>query len=118
VLNQRVSAINSDIMNRYDISRKRDIKFAITSILLNIFFLLLNAPQTIIYFISKYVIKKSLFTDLYVHFFVSIPYLNHASVFFINLFVNTQFREELLNWFNEKKIFCKKGFNFLLKCFK
>ena len=103
VLNPRIAAINGDIMCHYDLSRKRDIRIAINSILLNLVFLFLNAPQSIFFFMSKYILNNSTYSTIYVQSTLILSYLNHASVFFINLIVNTHFREELLNWFNEKK---------------
>ena len=112
VLNPRSMAINSDLINQYDISRKRDIRFAITSILLNLIFLLLNAPQSIFFFISKYFIVKSRYSNFYVQSFLILSYLNHASVFFINLAVNTQFQQEILSFCSESM---KKFKNWFLK---
>ena len=86
----------------FDLSRKKDIKFAITSIMLNIIFLLLNGPFTLTYFVFNNFLRR--FGQLeFVKFMLLLSYLNHAGVFFINLAVNTQFKEELLNLYLETK---------------
>jgi hypothetical protein len=109
VLNPRIAAINGDLMCQYDISRNRDIRIAINSILLNFIFLFLNAPQSIFFFISKIIFNKSNYSTIYIQSALILSYLNHASVFFINIVVNTQFREELLNWLKEKKSIISKS---------
>lgn len=106
----KISPINSDLISECDKFRYRDIRLTINSIFLNIIFLLFNAPQSIFFFISKYFIIKSHYSNLYVQSVLILSYLNHASSFFINLTVNTQFRKELFSWFNEKIITFSKQF--------
>ena len=103
ILNTRMASINRDLETQYDLMRKRDIRLAINSILLNFIFLLFNGPQSIFFFVSRYVIKKRIFSDYHIQSALMLSYLNHASVFFINLMVNTKFRNELFDWFHEKK---------------
>jgi hypothetical protein len=107
ILNPRMTAINSDLITQNDISRKRDIRFAITSILLNLIFLILNAPQSVFFLINKFNTKYK-FSYLLVKSILLLSYSNHAGVFFINLAVNTQFQEELHQFWNEIKRKFKK----------
>jgi hypothetical protein len=82
-------------------TRRRDIKFAITSIAFNIIFLILNLP-----FALSAVIPNTTMSDIESYFLVILllflTYLNHATDFFINISVNKIFREEL------KILFCIK----------
>ena len=81
--------------------RRRDIKFSITSIAFNIIFLILNLP-----FALSSVIPNTTMSNIESYFLVILllflTYLNHATVFFINISVNKIFREEL------KILFCIK----------
>jgi hypothetical protein len=100
----RHAAMNasSSLPSSFDLSRKRDIKFAITAILLNIIFLLLNGPFTSSYFIFNNFLNRYGQID-FVRAILLLSYMNHASVFFINLAVNTQFKEELFSLYLETK---------------
>jgi hypothetical protein len=107
----RKAVLNPDTKSKNDTSRKRDIKFAITTILLNFIFLFLNGPQSMFFLISnKYFnYAKSGYSNLVVHLTIFMTYVNNTSVFFINLTANTQFREELLLMIYEiKKIYFKQ----------
>jgi hypothetical protein len=77
-------------------SRKRDIKFSITSIALNIIFLILNLP-----FALSAQIPNDLgnFCNFIVVLLLLLTYINHGTVFFINMFLNTLFFEELKDFF-------------------
>ena len=97
-----MNATNGQQPTTFDISRQRDIKFAITSILLNIIFLLLNGPFSLSFFIFNNYLGR--FGQVYfVKVILLLSYLNHGCVFFINFAVNTQFNEELLSLFLELK---------------
>jgi hypothetical protein len=108
VLNQRIAIANNDFSSKFEISRKRDIRFAITSISLNFIFLILNAPYTTFYFVMRNIVNQALIYFIDVRLICVLIYLNHASVFFINLAVNTQFKEELSKLYLEKKLFFSK----------
>ena len=47
ILNPRIAFVNNELVSNLDASRKKDIRFAINSILLNITFLIFNAPQSV-----------------------------------------------------------------------
>ena len=81
--------------------RRRDIKFAITSISFNIIFLMLNLPfglSTQIPNTMLPIIKRRFLVIL----FLFLTYLNHVTVFFINISVNKIFLEEFKILFNIK----------------
>jgi hypothetical protein len=108
ILNNRVATANNQILSSVDFSRKRDIRFVITSILLNIIFLVLNAPHTTFYFVMRNINNKFFLSTFDIRCILFLLYLNHASVFFINAAVNTQFKEELSKLYLEKKLFFSK----------
>ena len=57
---------------------------------------------TLTYFVFNNFLRR--FGQLeFVKFMLLLSYLNHTGVFFINLAVNTQFKEELLNLYLETK---------------
>ena len=96
---QRTKCYNKSI-------RQRDIKFAVTSITLNIIFLLLNLPYGIYSLASFYIqdfidkdVQNLLYAIIYVPF-----YINLTTVFFINVKVNSIFRNQLMNFLLPKQI--------------
>ena len=95
---------NSNASSKKDNLRKRDIKFAIVSILLNIIFLVLNGPFTIYSFLYDYILTDSYYSWMAIVIMLFLTYCNHAIVFFINIFVNKQFRDELYIILTRKKV--------------
>jgi hypothetical protein len=85
-------------------SRHKDIRFAIISISLNFMFLLMKIPYFIISLLNDY---TNLFQDKYelFKFILTITlasfYSNSATVFYVNIFVNTSFRNEFKKLFLE-----------------
>jgi hypothetical protein len=78
----------------------KDIKFAITSVTLNICFLLFNLPSNISLIVSKYVPMD---TDLNSLVYVSTIiwyYIDFGTLFYVNLFVNSIFKDELFKMFS------------------
>lgn len=83
-------------------SKKRDIKFAITSVTLNVIFLILNLPfcfYDLLYETFQIDADTQYFFDT---FLLMLYYVHHATVFFINLAVNSIFRNEMYNIFGRK----------------
>jgi hypothetical protein len=112
VLDPRIAAINANIISsNFDTSRKRDIKFAITSILLNLIFLIFNAPYSSFYFIVRNILNQDGYGWIYVRFILLLSYVNHSSVLFMNLIVNNQFKEEFKLWYSEKISIFKRSFS-------
>jgi len=92
----------SNIKN--DLSRKKDVKFAITSVALNIIYLALNTPfcaYRIIYEYVKQTIDPNLDSFLIAITFL-LNYTNYITVFFINFSVNSLFRQEFISLFKAK----------------
>ncbi len=88
-------------------SRTKDIKFAITSVVLNIIFLVLNIPFCIFAIVFSHVIK---FIDSEIDYFFYVftlffNYINFGTAFFINFVVNSIFRKEFLLLFRIKSHF-------------
>jgi hypothetical protein len=84
-------------------TRQKDIRFAITSITLNVIFLLLNLPYGVYSILVLNIsmnkdLEKLIYSIIYVPF-----YLNLTSLFFINLKVNSIFRNEFIRIFFSKK---------------
>jgi hypothetical protein len=108
IINNRVATVNNQILSSAEISRKRDIRFVITSISLNIIFLILNAPHSSFYFVMINILNQFTSQRINLSFTLLLSYLNHAIVFFINYAVNTQFKEELSKLYLEiKSIFSR-----------
>ena len=83
--------------NAENLLRPRDIKFSVTSIALNFSFLVLNLPLVTLNILWVY----SNFDDADFEFYNSIVslffYINFGMVFYINLFFNSIFRDEILS---------------------
>ncbi len=80
------------LTNQHDRNRlKKDIQFAISSIFLNLFFLILYLPNTVYSFI-----KTDLNTDLFVNIFTSLTYINFCDHFYILFCFNSVFRRRVL----------------------
>jgi hypothetical protein len=84
--------------------RAKDVKYAITSIALNIVFFVLNIPLVVFYLVGRYVPDF----ESTVYAFIGevallLYYTNSASVFYINLTVNSIFQDELLFFWREIK---------------
>ncbi len=82
---------------------KKDMKFASTSITLNVIFLILNSPYCFYTLLvdSLYVLVDPYLENLLFIIFLTLLYLNSCSVFFINYKVNSIFRKELLEFFSK-----------------
>ena len=89
----------SNQMNSNNPGRKRDIKFAITSITFNIIFLILNFPFGLSSLIPNNIMSLYQTYSL-LAFFSLLIYLNHGTVFFINYSINSMFIEEFDILFN------------------
>jgi hypothetical protein len=103
ILSQRNASSNRELFSSIDLSRKRDIRFVFASILSNIIFLIFNAPHTTFFFVTNNMMNQSTTATLNFQLTLLLSYLNHAIVFFINLAVNSQFKEELSNLYLEIK---------------
>ena len=89
--------------NTSNMTRQKDMRFAFTSIALNIIFILLNGPFYMINLLyATTSIFKSNTDDLFVFvssFFLLFFYINRASSFFINITFNKIFRNEFYKLF-------------------
>jgi hypothetical protein len=86
--------------------RQKDVKFAVTSVTLNIIFLILNLPYGIYSLLAFYIqdsIDKDAQNLLYAIIYVPF-YINLTTVFFINIKVNSMFRNEFKILILSKKI--------------
>jgi hypothetical protein len=93
----------SNYHNSSMMTRKRDIKFAITSITLNSIFLILNVPFGIYSLVIGYTDLDSKTTRLLDTCLLLVYYMNSGTVFFINWAVNSVFRYELYRSLGIKK---------------
>ena len=102
VFNSRESSSNNSV-----IAKSKDIKFAISSITINILFILSNSPYFIIILINDYSgvfsNKAYIFDFLYslTYFFF---YFNSIITFFANYFSNSMFKKEFNAFFAKCKI--------------
>jgi hypothetical protein len=85
-------------------TQNRDIKFAITSISLNILFLVTNIPITAYGIYGTYVTVDGEIDELINVIFLFIYYTSFGSIFYISLFVNSIFKEEFLILFFRRRI--------------
>ena len=82
--------------NNSSSSSRRDIKFAITVVSLNIMFLLLNFP------IALNDLPFTLMGDYFYHISLTFYYAYYSLGFYIQLIVNSDFRHEFLRMINIK----------------
>ena len=86
---------NSQVNNQ---TFKKDVRFALLSILLNIFYILFSLPVSILYLFSNYWLNP-----LYV-FFSFVYYLAYSANFYLIFSVNSLFRQEFYSLFIGSKI--------------
>lgn len=72
--------------------RTRDVKFAITSLALNVLFVVLKLPMTLYYLLDLYGRWKS--AEFY-NFCIELFFLNSSITFFVHLISNSLFRKQL-----------------------
>jgi hypothetical protein len=100
---------NSTLSN--DNIKRKDIKFAITSIALNCFFLMINIPFNI-YTVIKFKIESADSSIINFLAYAS-SYLNSSNLFYVNIVVNSMFRNEFMKMFSCKKIISNLSGSFL-----
>ena len=93
-------------------TKTRDIKFAITSISLNVLFLIFNLPTTLYNIIRFNLISHNLIqlNSIISPIIYLVFHLNYATLFYVNLIVNSLFRKEFLNMINQFKAKINKCF--------
>jgi hypothetical protein len=84
--------------------KKKDIKFAVVSIILNAIFLVLNSPFSLLNLFDVSIEDNSI-SDFVLSIRFFLYYLNFITVFFINISVNSIFRNEFFNLLKKKNIF-------------
>ena len=96
VFKSRRSSTNSSLSS---VNKSKDIKFAFTSILTNIIFILFNLPVFLVDLINDYTKVTDGLFDVYLVFNAIsyfVYYSNNFLTFFINYYVNSMFKKELL----------------------
>ena len=79
---------------------KKDIRFAITSISLNISFLILKLPHSFFTFLEFFLTEIDESTDAFIYTLLSIfMYSHHGSLFYLTFITNTAFRKEFISLF-------------------
>lgn len=93
-------------------TKTRDIKFAITSISLNVLFLTFNLPTTLYNFFRFSLVAYNLIQlDSIISSIINFVFnLNYATLFYVNLIVNSLFRKEFLNMISQFKAKINKCF--------
>jgi hypothetical protein len=95
-INHLKSAPNSSA-KKTNKNQNRDAKFAITSITLNVMFLITNVPIAFYSIYDFYVtVEPNLDILLYICTLL-LCYINFGSIFFINYYANSMFKEELMS---------------------
>ncbi len=82
--------------------RLKDVKFAFTSITLNVIFLVLNIPFCIFSLTTIYVSIDINYLILFKSIIFVFYYLNFATVFYVNIIVNSMFKNEFFHLFRRK----------------
>jgi hypothetical protein len=80
----------------------RDVHFAITSLMLNVIFLLMTLPCYIFYFFTLDPTETTPTQDMITSILDTLFYMHHGSLFFINFIFNKTFRKEFLGLIIEK----------------
>jgi hypothetical protein len=89
---------------------KRDVRFAVTSAVLDAFFILCNFPLCAFYLTEDFVRLDDLDLNLFYFSTLFFYYLNFGVVFYVNFFTNALFRNELFIFLRLRKV-SKKSFN-------
>ena len=84
--------------------KNRDVKFALTSISLNIFFFIFNLPVCIFHVVTHYIVLEDADFSLLNIIILFCFYLNFGIVFYVNFFTNPLFKNELLIFLHFKKV--------------
>jgi hypothetical protein len=82
--------------------KSKDLKFAFTSISLNLCFLVLNFPIVLILLLSNYIYVISTNLDLFYVIGSTFYYMNFGTVFYINFLANSLFKNELIHLIKSK----------------
>jgi hypothetical protein len=96
--NDSIVINNNQNSNNHAIS-SRDTKFAITSITLNLFFFIFNCPIVLHSILSNYLNLDDFIKFTVVTITSFVYYLNFATIFYINIFVNSIFKIEFYSIF-------------------
>ena len=83
--------------------KQRDIKFAVTSVVLNVLFFVFNSPVCVFNLVSDNVRMEDVDANLIYSFTLFCYYLNFSVVFYVNLLSNHFFRHELLVFLRLRK---------------
>jgi hypothetical protein len=94
-----ISTTNNN--NKQSSIKKRDIRFAIVSVSVNVIFLILNSPFTLVNLLDDSTMDQTIY-DFLLSIRLFLYYFNFCLVFFINLGVNSTFRDEFLNMISKK----------------
>lgn len=97
------TAVERNLLGHIGI-KNRDVKFALTSISLNIFFFLFNLPVCIFHVLTHYIVLDDADFSLLNIIILFCFYLNFGIVFYVNVFTNPLFRNELLIFLRIKKV--------------
>ncbi len=95
------SNINNN--NKQSTMKKRDVRFAIVSVILNVIFLMLNSPYTFLNLFDDFISNQSI-SELSESIRLFFYYLNFSITFFINFYVNSTFRDEFLILIGKKSL--------------
>ena len=91
---KRVAFCNPTTAATTESVRKKDVKFSVTLIVINVFYILLNMPINVLYSLSFFDLNFD--WDLPYVFVSILFYSNFSLVFYVNLVFNSFFRKEFL----------------------
>jgi Na+/H+ antiporter NhaD/arsenite permease-like protein len=84
-------------------TKSKDVKFAISSISLNVFFFILNMPLTSFFLIRNFVEIHFELNGLIRSICFNLFFINYANIFFISYIFNSMFRKEFTVLIRELK---------------
>lgn len=103
IFKSRSKSQNSNHQNEKSKIKSKDIKFAISSISLNVLFFVLNIPLSFHLLTVNFLIIDDYLRKLIYSVCDLLYYINYASVFFLSYFFNIIFKKEFLDFMNELK---------------
>ena len=95
------------LTNQHDRNRlRKDIQFAISSIFMNIFFLIFYLPCCV-----ALILECDTFSELYINVFAPLASLNYCDHFYILFLTNSVFRQRVLTLFQKSRSYQTSNFN-------
>ena len=103
IFRSRMKSQNNHQQQNQSAIKPKDIKFAISSISLNVFFFIFNIPLTVYSLIHNFFKLESEFKELLYSVCELLFHVNYSTLFFVSYYFNSIFRKEFLRLIKELK---------------